>query len=394
MLRKTGALQTADPAGPLNGGKMKFFVSSRMRELFIERKTAIETIHFCGHTPLYIETEPEVKDIAARDTIDKLVADADGFISIYYLSEGKKDRILGYRTPIEYELEQFVELKGREAPVIFFKQKPDRFVVPSRTMEVWFEEKAAELGIEPILFDGPGEMESRIREALGQFKEKKDASCSKDRFIIRYVGPDFIGLIGKLSEVVFTGYRLNIDYISHASGGGLATTYVSCSPRVVAGAVEEVNLCRLEEDMRRIIGEELEKACSEEEHRFADGSNPKAAPPPSIKVDKDSTRARPYQFFTKVRTIDAPGQLTAICKEFLSNGFNIDEFQLRPSPPEYPRQTTMYMWLSRPAKWSKGRDEDQAELERSLRYLIGVRNFSLRVMSRPESNDSFEPARQ
>ncbi|MBD0372476.1 MAG: hypothetical protein ICV60_16650 [Pyrinomonadaceae bacterium] len=362
---------------------MKFFVSSRMRELFIERKTAIETIHFCGHTPLYIETEPEVKDLEALYTMNKLVSDADGFISIYYLSEGKKDKILGYRTPIEYELEQFVELKGKDAPIIFFKQTPDRFVMPSRTMEVWFEEKASELGIQPILFDGPREMDSKIQQALGRFSDKKDAVCVKDNFIIRYVGPDFIGLIGKLSEVVFTGYRLNIDYISHASGGGMATTYVSCSPRLVAGSGEEVNLGELEENMQRIIAEDFEKACTEEEHRFADGSNPQASLRPSVKVDKDPTEVRPYQLFTKVRTIDAPGQLTAICKEFLIKGFNIDEFQLRPSAPEYPRQTTMYIWLSRPAKWSKGRDEDQAELERSLRYLVGVRNFSIRVMSRP-----------
>ncbi|HKR00247.1 MAG TPA: hypothetical protein VJT09_06215, partial [Pyrinomonadaceae bacterium] len=294
-------------------------------------------------------------------------------------------------TPIEYELEQFVEQKGKDAPIIFFKQKPDRFVRPSPAMEIWVEEKAGELGVEPIIFDGPGEMEYQIRHALSKFNEKKDVPCVKGRFIIRYVGPDFIGLIGKLSEVVFTGYRLNIDYISHASGGGLATTYVSCSPRMVAGTVQDVDLRELEQDMQRIIEEDLDKACTEEEHRFVDGSDPMAGPRPSIKVDKDPTESRPYQFFSKVRTIDAPGQLTAICKEFLVNGFNIDEFQLRPSPPEYPRQTTMYMWLSRPAKWSKGRDEDQAELERCLRYLIGVRNFSLRVMSRPESHKSSHP---
>jgi hypothetical protein len=372
-----------------DGGEMKFFVSSRMRELFIERKTAIETIHFCGHTPLYIETEPEVKDLAARDTMDKLVADADGFISIYYLSEGKRDKILNNNTPIEYELERFLEFK-KGAPVIFFKQKPDRFVTPSKTMEIWFKEKADDLGIQPIEFEGPMEMESEIGQALSQFKEQQDISCVKDRYTIRYVGPDFIGLIGKLSEVVFTGYRLNIDYISHASSGGLATTYVSCSPRIVAGNVEEISITKLEEDMQRIIGDDLRGAYTEEGHRLVDGLNPGMAPP-SIKVDIDPTEPRPYQFFTKVRTIDAPGQLTAICKEFRRKGFNIDEFQLRPSPSEYDRQTTMYMWLSKPIKWSKGKVKDQAELERSLRYLIGVRNFTVKVVSRPQANNTSDP---
>lgn len=349
-----------------------------MRELFIERKTAIEAIHFCGHTPLYIETEPEVKDEAARDTMNKLVADADGFISIYYLSEGRRSPILNNLTPIEYELVQFLNVnEGKKAPVMFFKQKPDKFVTPSPHLE-WFEDMADRLSITPVVFDGPGEIESEVRKALAQFKEQKDLACAKTRFTIRYVGPDFIGLIGKLSEVVFTGYRLNIDYISHAARGGRATTYVSCSPRVLRGAAEDIDPLTLQEHMRAIIEEDFRNAGTDDDYRLVDGSDLVILP--DIKVDRDLTEPRPYQFFTEVRTIDAPGQLTAICKEFRLRHFNIDEFQLRPSPPEHPRQTTMSLWVSKPSKWATDRDEDRAELERSLRYLIGVRAFTVRVM--------------
>src|SRR5881394_3496307 len=111
---------------------MKFFVSSRMRELFFERKTAIEVIHFAGHTPLYIETEPMVKDVEARETMLSLIQNADGFVSLHYLSEGRRDEeILFNHTPIEFELNEFMRMHP-EAPVLLFKRVPDDEVAPSQ----------------------------------------------------------------------------------------------------------------------------------------------------------------------------------------------------------------------------------------------------------------------
>src|SRR5437588_3901455 len=99
---------------------MKIFVSSRMTELFIERKTAIEVLHFSGHTPLYIETEPIVKDVKAREVMLSLLRDADGFVSIHYLSEGQRnEEVLDNYTPIEFELVEFMKLHPHKPTLLF-----------------------------------------------------------------------------------------------------------------------------------------------------------------------------------------------------------------------------------------------------------------------------------
>lgn len=359
---------------------MKFFISSRMQELFFERKIVIEAIHSAGHTPLYIETEPDVKDKEARETMDRLAADADGFILLVYLSKGKPERILNNITPIEYELEQFRKKhkKNKEAPIIIFKKTPDEYVHASVYLINWVKE----LGIPPIEFEKPGELEHKIEKELKGFEKHKDSPNTKSKFIIRYIGPDFVGLIQKLSEIVFTRYGLNIDYISHASSGGSATTYVSCSYRVLKGKKldpDRHKLSDLEDEVKKDLENDFKKA--RREGRYIDGSGSNRAI--SVNVRKHTVEPPPYQFFTIVRTIDAPGQVNAICKELRAKCFNIDEFLLRPSPPEHSKQTTMSMWLSKAKTKSGEQDDDLKELERVFRYLVGVRNFEIRVMDSP-----------
>jgi len=354
---------------------MKFFVSSRIKELLVERKAAIEAIHFSGHTPLYIETEPIVKDEQARDTMNKLVSDADAFISIYYLSEGRRETILDDHTPIEYELLRFLD-QHKDAPILFFRQLPDEFVNPSHSMVRWFEEKAIKLGIKIINFEGPDQLDSKIRESLLSYSDKKDFVSPTSRVIVRYVGSDYIGLIAKASEVIFTKHKLNIDYISHASGGGRGALYVSCSARELPGSSEQVDTAVLKEDLRYTLIEDLKSA--KDDGRLVDGSDINITP--EIVVDIDTTKPKPFQFFVEARTIDAPGQLNAICKVLREQHFNIDELHLRPTPPEYRRQTIIFMWLSKSFDLLKDPDKELGDLEASLRYLVGIRACSIKVV--------------
>ncbi len=353
---------------------MKFFVSSRMREVFFERKVLIEAIHALGHIPLYIETEPHRKDEAARATMEELVDDADGFILLCYLSEGNKEtKVLEGCTPIQYEIERFIKNnKGKNTPILIFQKMPHESVKASRGLVQWIAKLKRTYTVKE--FHNAKALEKLLEEELAPYAEQKDEI--KTRYTVRYVGPDFVGLIGKLSEVVFTGYRLNIDYVSHASAGGWGAVYMLCSQRKLPGKRSKtINREELESSMETMINEELEIV--KKDIRLH-GGFPDPFPQPDIKVEVDPNEPSPYQFFVIVRTIDAPGQLNAVCKELRRKFFNIDEFQLRPSPPEHENQTTMTMWLSR--KKPEGQKKDLKRLERIFRYLIGVRNFEIRVM--------------
>src|SRR5258708_7296120 len=201
-----------------------------MLELFVERKTAIEVIHFAGHTPLYIETEPIVKDLEARATMLSLLSDSEAFLSLHYLSEGQRDEeILDNHTPIEFELVEFMKLHPHR-PILLFQQTPDQDVTPSPNMLRFFRHKAESLKKEIVTFQGPGQLHERLLDALSHYKGRKDDIRSINSVVIRYLGPDFIGLVGKISEVIFTKHGLNVDYISHASRPRRATRCMSSSP--------------------------------------------------------------------------------------------------------------------------------------------------------------------
>jgi len=349
-----------------------------MREVFIERKTAIEAIHFAGHTPLYIETESEKKDQEARDTMDTLIQSADAFVSIFYLSEGRRAHILGGATPIEYELAQFIERHPGKPVLMFRKIQDDAPVSP--VMVNWFEANAKKLTTVIDKFETPHELYELLRRRLRSkhFAAKTDNITPPHEFTVLYMGPDYIGLVGKLAEVIFTKHKLNIDYISHAAHRGHSTVCLSCSPRMVPGGHDSVENATLKEDLLLEIREDIRLAPSES--RWPPTSDSSYLP--EIVVNRDNTTRRNRQFFVSLRTIDAPGQLNAVCEQLRKRLFNIDEMHLHPSPPEYPRQTDITLWLSSHTRHDAQHEIDN--IEGVLQYLVGVRALSVRI-ARPSS---------
>jgi len=358
---------------------MKVFVSSRMTELLVERKTAIEVVHFSGHTPLYIETEPEVKDEAARQVMLSLLADADGFLSLHYLSEGRQDEaILNNFTPIEFELVEFIKLHPNK-PVLLFRRRPDDEVVPSPHLARFFRQKAEALKTPIIDFRTPGELHERLLNVMSHYKSRRDPGDRSAVLVVRYLGPDFIGLVGKVSEVLFTRHRLNIDYVSHASRDGAATLCLSCSPRDIEPQLTSLYAEQVRTDIETGLRQVLDEN--------ARGNSRKARQASQIRdshfqliVDLMRRSPRPPQFYVEVRTIDAPGQLNAICKALRDRHFNIDDLQQRPTPAEYHRQATSVWWLSKPGSKPKDQRENLAAIEAALQYLVGVRSFSIKVI--------------
>jgi hypothetical protein len=361
---------------------MKIFVSSRIRELYIERKTVIEAIHFAGHTPIYIETEPIVTDERARDTMIALLSDADAFLSLYYLSEGRRTPVLNGKTPIEFELDRFLD-KRRElqndAPILMFRRVPED-VNPSHAMVHYFEDIGKSIGVKPIDFDSPDDLQARLEDVLRRYRRKKDQTHVPYKVTIRYMGPDYLGLIGKLSEVIFTTYRLNIDYISHSSSGGHATVCLSCSPRLLPGSPDSMNGVELREVLLDELERDLELATRE--RRLSGTASVDIAP--EVVVDVEPPSALLQQFFLEIRTIDAPGQLNAICKVLREKQYNIDELQLRPTQREYPKQVTITLWLSRLDGGPADLQTEVNRIEAALQYIVGIRGFSTKAVINDE----------
>jgi predicted amino acid-binding ACT domain protein len=360
------------------GLSMKIFVSSRMTELFIERKTAIEVLHFAGYTPLYIETEPIVKDVEARHVMLSLLRDADGFASIHYLSEGQRsEEILGNYTPIEFELVEFMKLHPKKTPILL-RRRPDDEVVPSPSMIQFFKHKADALKTPIVEFRTPSELHERLLAAVSHSRVKPDVIALDSVLVIRYLGPDFIGLVGKVSETLFTKYRLNIDYISHASHDGVATLCLSCSPRDVEPRVSTEYGELVRADVEAAINVTLASEVAAKRVRV---HLPKANNTFTLTVDVRKVQPKPPQFYVEIRTIDAPGQLNAICKVFRDRRFNIDHLQQRPTPAEYARQATSVWWLSKPSSRQRDQRADLASIEAALQYLVGVRSFSIKALT-------------
>ena len=359
--RIQAALQRCEDCG------MKIFVSSRLDELFLERKTAVEVIHFEGHTPLYIETEKEVRDKLAKKTMLSLIADADALLSIHFLTAGRKFPILRLLTPIEFELEEFRRLhKGK--PIFIFRRTQED-VAPNPTMLKYFDDVAKEIGATPITFQRPEDLQRKLRAVLGAYEHEADDVRPPYRVTVRYVGPDFIGLIGKISEVLFTACKFNIDYISHASQGGHATVCLSCSPRRLPESGTPIDKRRLRKALLLQCRLDCQKA--KEDNRLIGTAAGELEP--DIVVDIDEAGTTRAQLFVELRAIDAPGQLNAVCRVLRTHDYNIDELQLRPTPPEYYRQTTMTLRLSKKDGILADRPAELEAIESALRYLVGVR---------------------
>ncbi|HXU46397.1 MAG TPA: DUF4062 domain-containing protein [Thermoanaerobaculia bacterium] len=81
------------------------FISSRMDELAMERRSAHSAIIEARLTPILFEMEPQKNE---RAKIDALVDRADFFIGIYYNTLGYPSEFLNDLCPIEYELFRFL----------------------------------------------------------------------------------------------------------------------------------------------------------------------------------------------------------------------------------------------------------------------------------------------
>lgn len=354
---------------------MQIFISSRMRELQTERKTAVDSVHLAGHDPVFIEAEPESKDKKAKQTMDFMLQRSDALISISYISLGKREPILGRRTPIEYEMDLFRKFH-REGQVFCFARRVDEYIDQDRHLLEW-RCRLKEEGFEIIEFDTPAELSEAIVKRVQKLPARPERRVAA-RKVIRYEGPDYVGLIAVLSETLYSKFGANIDYISQGARAGLATVLFGCSFRDDRSATDR----SISRQLTQAVQRDMEKERLTQE-RLTSRMNRYGI---RLKVEKVESWEPETQFFVEIRTIDTPGQLNAVCRVLKRLQINIDDVTLRPAPSEYPRQTVIALWLTSARDDERKEECDSsisalARLETEVRDIIGVRAFSIREVS-------------
>lgn len=351
-----------------------------MEELRAERKAVIDALHFTGHTPLFIENEPTVRDQEAREIMEKMIDDAEAMIFLYFVTLGADDPILDNRAPIKFELQEFKARHPGGRIFMFHKEVDPHLRLPELMGWVDRELDDERCEVSKHIFRRTEDLAQQVARLTADLPRTETDEEHLERFIVRYDGPDFSGLMERASERLSQLHRLNIDYISFAGRSGVATMNIFCSrdpgPNRSSDASVEGRRAELEESLAEVLAQEVDKA--KEDGRMVDGSQ---ATRPQVLVNKDQSRQPRFQIYLEVRTINAPGQLYALTRAMADQGFNIDELLLKPAGQEHARQTWLNFWVSKNAIGSISELEHELlRLESSLRHLVGVRTFSTRVV--------------
>ena len=347
-----------------------------MDELRSERQAAIDAIHLSGHTPHYIEKEPDLENEKTKEVIDRLIDESDAMVLIYFLTAGAPRPYFQNRTPTLYEFHEF-RRKHPKAPVFLFKKEYDE-LLPSNSLRREFKEYESKKhkGIYFKKFKYPEQLAKYVATQLKKHSSLKGPD-KKEKLIVRYQGPDFIGLMERTSGVLATKFRINVDYISFAGRGGVSTFYLSCSRQLLSETSFEKEVPRIKSALEQILRNEFEAA--KLDGRVLPGADPKANI--VFSVDRDNVTEPKYQLLLDIRTINVPGQLHAVCRVLRDLDFSIDELNLKPAPQEHDRQTILELVISnRDIKRERDLRIAILQLESALKHLVGIRTFSTRVV--------------
>jgi len=366
----------------------RFFISSRMRELFWERKKVVELLHFQGHTPLFFETEPRQEDPkGAKPIMDGMIDNSQALVQIHYLTCGGSRTDYEHRTPIEYEFERFLET--RRGPCILLKKTLDKFDIVDPRLKELTKKVATADATQVIEFRNDEELTQKFLKCIHEISLEKDKLQEQPGFVIRYSGDDYIGLIAAVAKVIFHDFRLNITYMSYAAAGGFATLCLACSPREVIDIDLDEYRGKLQEALKSDLKNEATLALKENRfivRRTQEVNHEK------VSVELEEKPERIAECYLEVRHIDLPGQVKAICDVLKDLWINIDELQLHPVEYGYEKQRILRLWISKPSSEESftGSREDTdticrnmtLELEDQLTRLIGVRSVSVRRIFR------------
>ncbi len=395
---------------------LNIFLTSRMNnEVFWERKILVERLNSENYTPLYFEGEP--KDIP-KEVMDYMLQNSDVFMPLYFITCGREAPDLGNVTPIEYELLEYIQQQDRfpremKKPILLLDKELPAEISQDQSFEKLsqiqklhnlkekIERYQEEIGQEPntrkVSFMNINEVLPKICEILAKFREKSEKSMAwekqqEKKYVIKYHGPDTVGLIATITDVLFNRFLMNIENVSHATGGKTATVFIWCKPR---SHMEDYFLQELNEmfssKVRNMLKKRLsilekkkEKNCSEDRtilvkniQNTIENLRQFYEQERYFSIEQEFTcQAEEEQecYYMEVRHIDAPGQLSIICSKLKEENINIEDLYLLPVEG-YKRQRNLRVWF----RDLEHREEERLipALESKLYNIIGVRAVSI-----------------
>ncbi|ANM29976.1 hypothetical protein ABI59_10935 [Acidobacteria bacterium Mor1] len=351
---------------------LHIFVASRMKNI-VERKSAIDVVHSLGHVPVFIEAEQMARGIESKALMESMVERSDAFLMICDDHLGHADSNLEGRPPLIFELQHFMardQVNG--AP-------------PGDSLHIWMREPFGVKG-EPIV----PELNAQIAIALPGLSEIKyhyyreyhdlaadlysvvlggwgrgnlSRALAGMRLHLRFGGADSPGILGRVAELLYSKFRLNVSYVSGSSVGGLAALDLT------AECWEPERKLPDEDSVMEAINRELSSLGVE---RLPDAE---ATSETLVRTLPAATKRSTFYF--ELGVLDVPGVLSALCKALAQQEINIRALQQRPAREEGRSEIIL---RAAPAVGDEIAESEIyrrfLRLETRLRNLVGVQSLS------------------
>ncbi len=349
----------------------RIFISSQINEIRQARKAVIDTVHNNDHIPVFLEEVLETKEVKVKDKlmIDALLESSDALVLIYYISLGFKESVFDNLTPIQYEFQQFKKIKPN-APCLLIGQIADPSKNAEQGLIEWVTMISDNENVSHDEYGNPNDLSVKVNEWIQSLELNSMSTGSSDKMIVRYNGPDYLGLLSKITEILFCNFALNIEYISFAAKYGKATFYITCSQ-----GSKLVNKERLADTLQTEIERESKGNEIKTSTTIVRGSDLL-----NVQIDNEAEVIKQYQYYLEIRTLNVPGQLSAISKILRDLDFNIDELSLKPTEKEYKGQTTITIWVSHLYDVNINvTSSEMTRLDTLINGLAGVRSLYIKL---------------
>lgn len=367
----------------------RVFVSSRMAELYWERRKVVELLHYAGHTPLFFEREPWTENPEeAKRSMDTMLGGCDGLVQIHFLTCGVQQAVLDDQTPVWYEFKEFASSVG--GPCVLLIKPPPGRANPEPSLSELRERILRYPRSSQVTMGERLDWTSSFLDAVQGTGLRCDCSTRRDEVVVRYSGRDLLGLLEAVTRVLFRTFQLNIDYLNYSAVGGWGTLCAVCSACDAANDGER--LCgEVEAALSRSLGT-LSEGGRGSRGSLMEASEGIGVPGFSVREYAGALKER-QSFSFEVHHADLPGQLHAICTILRDLQLNVDEARVHQMTERgLPRTSVARFYVSetRPAirdrlaaSTSQSRAQDLIlQAEEHLRQLIGVRSVIGRVVSR------------
>jgi predicted amino acid-binding ACT domain protein len=376
-----------------------------MLELATERKAVIDTLHINQHWPRFIENEPADKTGRFKEYMDSLIHTSDALLMIYALTTGQPEDTYAGKTPIEYELDEYLALceMNSARPRVRVLKKDMSYLgahakgggkpAPGSAEDMLCEVQKKSFGsIERILTQHSLVIDETVQtytnqaslrelvekfcrdESRGLSERGRRGAGGRKKWLIALTFPDRIGQLASVCQAL-AALGLNVDFINHVVLSDVGNFMVLASePRLPRGYDES----RRRKEIAQVIGTQVQEDAAELHDPIA---------PNEVKAEAEPYKGNPHKVIIAIemRLMDVPGQLYSVTDALASAGYNIINTQQSVCDPEFPNQFATQIYVTHDGLKTNAElkiARKVAGLEADLARLVGVKGLNVKVIWR------------